>query len=340
MIKKLIYSFLLLVGIMLIAYIFQPLKKGVGFDAATSYELVKNWPPLPKGLKIGNPTGIGIDTSQNIVVFHRAGREWSFTSSMPTTPIGDKTILIIDKDNGRLISSWGDHFFLMPHGLAVDSENNIWVTDVGLHQVFKFTHDGKLLLTVGEAGKPSNDSMHFNKPTDIAIAQDGSFYVSDGYGNSRIVKFSPNGKYLLDWGKKGNQQNEFNIPHGLSLDNNGNVYVADRENNRVQVFDPNGKFLRQFTDKSFGAVCAVTFDQTQSKLFATDDLTFLQLKHRGSDIFVFDTTGKIQTRFGRSGSYTGNTAWYHDLAIDKEENIYVGDILENTIQKFRKVASK
>lgn len=339
MIKKFIYLILGLAGLLIICYFLQPITKGNGFDTTTKYELVKNWLDLPKDLKLGNPTGISIDTNQNIVVFHRADREWALLGAMPDSPIKSKTILIIDKDNGKLITSWGDNLFIMPHGLTVDNENNIWVTDVGLHQIFKFSNNGKLLLKLGEAKVSGNDSLHFNKPTDIAIADDGSFYVSDGYGNSRVVKFSPTGKYLFEWGKKGNKESEFNIPHGISLDNNGNVYVADRENNRVQVFDPNGKFIRQFANNTYGAICSVAFDKTQSKLIAIDDFTFLKVKHRGSDVFVLDPTGKIQTRFGRSGSYEGNTSWYHDLTIDKDENIYVGDILRNTLQKFRKISN-
>lgn len=338
MIRKSIYLILGLAGLLLICYFLQPIKKGKGFDTTIKYELVKNWLDLPKDLKLGNPTGISIDTNQNIVVFHRANREWSLFGAMPDSSIKRKTILIINKDNGKLINSWGDNLFIMPHGLKVDNENNIWVTDVGLNQVFKFSYDGKLLMKLGEAKVAGNDSLHFNKPTDIAITKDGSFYVSDGYGNSRVIKFSATGKYLFEWGKKGDKRSEFNIPHGISLDNNGDVYVADRENNRVQVFDPNGKFIKQFADNSFGAVCAISFDN--SKLFAVDDFTFLKLKHRGSDVFIFDTTGKVQTRFGRSGSYEGSTSWYHDLTIDKDENIYVGDILGNTVQKFRKVSNQ
>ena len=322
----------------LCSYIFQDKKTGKGYDSTIRYELEKDWPDLPKDLKLGNPTGICMDTNQNIVVFHRSDREWPLLGSMPDEPIQNKTILIIDKDNGKLINSWGDNLFIMPHGLKVDNENNVWVTDVGLHQIFKFSHEGKLLLKLGEAKTSGNDSLHFNKPTDIAITDNGSFYVSDGYGNSRIVKFSATGKYLFEWGKKGDKESEFNIPHGISLDNNGKVYVADRENNRIQIFDSTGKFIGQLSDPSFGSICAVAFDKSKSKLFAVDDFTFLKVKHRGSDIFVFDTAGKIRTRFGRSGSYEGNTSWYHDLTVDKDENIYVGDILGNTIQKFRKVS--
>jgi peptidylamidoglycolate lyase len=335
MFKKFIYLILGAAGLLLVCYFIQPIKKGKGLNTS-KYELVKNWLDLPIDLKLGNPTGIGIDKNQNIVVFHRADREWEFFGSMPDKTIQSKTILIINKDSGKLINSWGNNLFIMPHGLKVDGENNIWVTDIGLHQVFKFSYDGKLLLTLGEARVAGNDSLHFDKPTDIAIAKDGSFYVSDGYGNSRVMKFSAAGKYLFEWGKKGSKENEFNIPHGISLDDYDNVYVADRENNRIQIFDSAGKFIKQFSDNSFGAICAVAFER--SKLFAVDDFTFLKVKHRGSDAFIFDTTGRVQTRFGRSGSYDGNTSWYHDLTIDKDENIYVGDILENTVQKFRKVS--
>lgn len=340
MLKKLICSVLGAAGLLFVYYFLQPIRKGNGLDTATKYELVNNWLKLPKDLKLGNPAGISIDTNQNIVVFHRANREWPLFGTMPNRPINNKTILIIDKNNGRLISSWGDNLFIMPHGLKVDHKNNIWITDVGLNQVLKFSHDGKLLMTLGEAKVAGNDSLHFNKPTDIAITKDGSFYVSDGYGNSRVIKFSATGKYLLEWGKKGDKESEFNIPHGITLDKYENVYIADRENNRIQVFDPNGKFLKQFAAPSFGALCAVTFDPTQSKLFAVDDFTFLKVKHRGSDVLIFDTSGKVRTRFGRSSSNAGNPSWYHALAVDRYENIYVGDISGNCVQKFRKVSGE
>lgn len=338
MIKKIICFIIIAIGLLFIAYILQPVKKNSEYGAMPEYELVKQWLDLPQNLKLGNPTGIGVDTNQNIVVFHRAERGWDLFGSLPEKPIQGKTILIINKDNGKLINSWGDNLFIMPHGLKVDADNNIWVTDVGLHQVFKFNYDGKLLLKLGEAGVAGSDSIHFNKPTDIAITKDGSFYVSDGYGNSRIIKFSATGKPLLEWGHKGDKEGQFNIPHGITLDEKGNVYVADRENSRIQIFDSTGKFIKQFAGNSFGAICAVAFDN--SKLFAVDDLTFLKVKHCGSDIFIFDATGKVQTRFGRSGFYKGETTWYHDLTVDKDGNIYVGDILGNTIQKFRKIPDK
>jgi peptidylamidoglycolate lyase len=331
--KKIVYILLFLLAILLAFYLLQ--DKKMAKQSISMYEIVPGWPGLPPGFILGNPTGIGVDTAQNIFVFHRADRSWPLSNIMPKDPIASKTILLLDRQTGRIIDSWGDHLFIMPHGLRVDRENNVWVTDVGLHQVFKFTHEGKLLLKIGEAKVPGNDATHFNMPTDIAINDDGSFYVSDGYGNSRVIRFSAAGKYLFEWGKPGAGESEFDIPHGVTLDKNGNVYVADRENSRIQVFDAKGRFLRQYADESFGNICAVTIDPITQKLFSVDDLNFLKLKHRGSDVIIFDTAGRVENRFGRSGSYSGAVCWYHDLAVDNAQNIYIGDISGNTLQKFQ-----
>ncbi len=307
-------------------------------DSEYSYQLVRNWPNLPGGFKLGNPTGIGIDTNQNIFIFHRADRGWPLIGAMPGNFISLKTILMLDRDSGKILNSWGDHLFIMPHGLTVDMNNNIWVTDVGLHQVFKFSHDGKLLMKLGEAKVPGSDATHFNLPTDVAVTKDGSFYVSDGYGNSRVVKFSSTGKYLFEWGKKGGKEGEFNLPHSIDLDNEENVYVADRENNRVQVFNPTGKFIQQWTDKSFGKISSVVFDKVKKGFVATDYFTsWFGLKHTGSDILLFDSSGNFITRFGKSTlKKEGIICWYHNVAVDNQENIYVTDILGNSIQKFKK----
>ncbi|MEP6749138.1 MAG: peptidyl-alpha-hydroxyglycine alpha-amidating lyase family protein, partial [Bacteroidota bacterium] len=271
----------------------------------SSYQLVKDWPQLPLGYSTGSPAGIGIDSNQHIFIFTRAGREWPLLMPMPATLISGKTILEVDNKTGELINSWGAHFFIMPHGLTVDMNNNIWVTDAGLHQVFKFSHAGKLLMELGTAGVAGDDSVHFNQPTDVAIAKDGSVYVSDGYGNSRVVKFSPEGKYVLQWGKKGNGPGEFNIPHAIDLDDNGGVYVADRQNQRIQVFDSSGHFLKELTNKSFGNLCSIVFDKKEKHVIAVDDLTSFEVKHTGSDVIVFDSTETSFKRFGRSGGYDG-----------------------------------
>ena len=300
-----------------------------------SYQLASNWPALPNDLVLGNPTGLDLDSNQHLFVFRRANRAWPVTGPMPDTPIAATTILELDPQTGQLLHSWGDSLFIMPHGLTIDRQNNVWVTDVGLHQVFKFSHEGKLLLSLGEAKKAGKDAGHFNKPTDVAIAPDGSFYVADGYGNSRIVKFSAEGKYLLEWGTKGKGDGQFNIPHALTLDDQGNVYVADRENSRIQVFDSNGNFLHSWADKSFGRICSITYNKVTHQLIAVDDATsWFNMKHHGSDVILLDTTGKVLDRFGRSGNYAGPVCWYHDVAVDSTGRIFVGDILGNRLQQF------
>ena len=304
------------------------------------YQLLKNWPQLPDNFSLGNPTGIGIDTNQHIFIFHRADRTWPLTGSMPDTFISSKTILMLDRESGKILSSWGNNLFIMPHGLTVDKNNNIWVTDVGLHQVFKFSHDGKLLLAIGEAKIPGNDQSHFNRPTDVAVTKDGSFYVSDGYGNSRVVKFSSTGQYLFEWGKKGDKESEFNLPHAIDLDYKENVYVADRENNRIQVFTPTGEFIKQWTNENFGKISSVAFDKEKNNFVAIDFFTsWFGLKHNGSEIILFDSSGNFINKFGKNYlAPDGIKCWYHDITVDDQGNIYVTDILQNRIQKFKKIS--
>ena len=290
---------------------------------------------MPASLLLGNPTGMGIDSAGHLLVFHRASKVWPLLLPFSKDPIPDATILELDPGTGKVLKEWGQHIFIMPHGLTIDKDDNIWVTDVGLQQVLKFNRDGVLQMRAGVAKVAGNDSTHFDEPTDVAIAADGSFYVSDGYGNSRVVKFSPDGHFLLAWGSKGHTPGAFHLPHGIELDSAGNVYVADRENSRIQVFDPNGRFLREWKDERFGEIYALRFDKATNQMIAVDYITN-HLKPKGSDVLIFDLDGNLLERFGRSGGYDGPVCRYHDLAIDKAGNIYIGDILGNTIQKFKR----
>jgi peptidylamidoglycolate lyase len=305
-------------------------------DTTIRYELVKGWPQLPAGFVLGNPTGIGVDSAQNIIVFYRGTRTWPLLLPMPTSLIKENTIMVLNRHTGNILQSWGAGMFVMPHGLTVDKHNNIWVTDCGLQQVFKFNHEGVLLMKLGEAKVSGDDSLHFNRPTDVAIDDDGCFYISDGYKNSRIIKFSAEGKYLFEWGKKGDGPGEFNIPHSITLDEQGNVYVADRENNRVQVFDTTGTFLRAYRHDDIGKLYSVAYNKASGYLVSTDYITNY-ITPKGSNIILFDSTGNIATHFGRSGLYDGPVCRYHDIAVDDEGCIYVGDILHDKLQKFRRV---
>jgi peptidylamidoglycolate lyase len=307
-------------------------KPPVEKTSALNYELVKDWPQLLPGYHIGQPTGIGIDTNGHIFVFHRAGRLWK--EPFPDSTISSPTILELDNETGKVLNSWGGGLFIMPHGLTVDKNNNIWVTDVGLQQVFKFSHDGKLLMKWGVPKVAGNDSLHFNLPTDIAISDDGSFYVSDGYGNSRVVKFSAAGKYLFAWGKFGNKPGEFNIPHAITLDDKGNVYVADRENNRIQVFDSNGNYIKELmNNEKVAEIPSLALDKDQN-LYAVD-YDFKDTVVNGSTIFRYDSTGNIFIKFSDVGTNKRSLSWFHDIAVDKEGSIYVGDIRNKRVLKFK-----
>ena len=306
-------------------------------NPGVGYALVKNWPGLPQGLNLGAPAGLGLDSSGHVFVFHRGPRQWSLL--MPETLIPDPTILELDSRTGKVINQWGAGLFIMPHGLTIDRNNNVWVTDAGLHQVFKFSHEGKLLMQLGMAGVAGKDSLHFNQPTDIAIAADGSFYVCDGYGNSRVMKFSAEGQFLFAWGEKGKGPGQFNIPHSIDLDDKGRVYVADRENDRIQVFDAQGKFLHQWKSSVQGRLFALAFDSSRKELIASEDITRFLFFPKGSDLFLFNQEAGFLP-FQLNDPDGNLVCRYHDLAIDREGNIYAGDILGNRILKFAKMTAQ
>jgi peptidylamidoglycolate lyase len=235
------------------------LKPGPGpVRRSPEWQLVRDWPRLPAGVRLGQVSGVDIDRKGHVMLFHRAGRTFDPTA---TEPIAAPTVLELEPESGTLIASWGAGLFLVPHSLTVDTKDNVWVTDVGRHQVLKFSHDGKLLLEVGERRVAGWDAKHFDKPTDVAIAADGSFYVSDGYGNARVAHFTAAGVFIGEWGAKGSAPGQFALPHGIALGRDGRVYVADRENHRLQVFDPAGKPLGAWPD---GASTARVFDVTVS----------------------------------------------------------------------------
>ena len=301
------------------------------------YELVKDWPQLPASFPFSQVSAVAVDANQNILIFQRTGREW--TDPFPDSPISSNTIFVLDNKTGKVLNSWGANLFIMPHSLTIDKENNIWITDVALNQVFKFNHKGELLFKLGVASVKGNDSTHFSMPTDVAVATDGTFYVSDGYGNSRIVKFSREGKWLLAWGKKGNGPGEFNLPHGISLDSHGNVFVADRENNRIQKFDPDGHFLKEWKNNQANALYALAIDKSDN-IFAVDDTYIKDSLPNEDDIIQLDSQLNLITRFGRSDATADKDALFHDIEVDRSGNIYVANIFNNKVQKFKPVASE
>ncbi|MDE3235284.1 MAG: SMP-30/gluconolactonase/LRE family protein [Bacteroidota bacterium] len=331
---RLIYYYLMAITILSC----QGRNNPVTNNASTpTYVLDSLWTRTSNACIVSQPTGIGIDRDNHIFIFQRTGRKW--TNPFPDSLISQNTVFELDPQTGKVIHSWGANYFIMPHGLTVDKDNNVWLTDVGLHQIFKFSHDGKLLMKLGVAKVPGNDSLHFNLPTDVAVADNGSFYVSDGYGNSRVVKFSSTGRFIKAWGSYGNKAGEFIIPHGLAIDKNSTIYVADRQNNRIQLFDTTGNFLKQLNNNvSVEQLPSVAIDPN-NHLYAIDydprkkaDSTVY-----GSTFFGFDSSLKASIHFGATGSAERTTCWFHDVAVDAAGNIYVGDIIGLKVLKFKPV---
>lgn len=261
-----------------------------------------DWLQLPDGFKFGAITAVTCDRNDNLYVFHR----------------GKQPIAVFDK-TGKFLRGWGDDHVKTAHGLRLDPEGNIWTTDLGTHQVIKYDPTGKVLLTLGQKNKSGATRDTFNKPADIAFTPKGDVYVADGYGNSRIVKFGADGKYLFEWGQKGKEPGDFNLPHAIFLDGAGKVYVGDRENNRVQVFTPEGKFVEQWKDTG-----------SPYGLFLDMETRVLVADGRGNRVRILNVQGKLQEMFGDKSMFD----LPHGICADSKGAIYVAEVNGKRLQKF------
>jgi peptidylamidoglycolate lyase len=241
---------------------------------------------------------------------------------------------IVNRD-GKLIESWEQHnkMFVRPHRVLIspyDPERHVWLIDDGAHAIYKFTNDGKkLVMTVGTPMTPGNDETHFNRPTDVAWLPDGTFFVSDGYVNTRVVKFNKDGKFIMTWGQKGNEPNEtrpsyMNTVHAIAIDKNRRVYISDRANSRIQVFDENGKFLDAWPNMRRPYSILLSEDQ---HLWVTDGITQKVLK--------YDLNGKLLYSWGTFGAFPGGFWGVHQFHVDSEGNLYTADVHVGRPQKFR-----
>ncbi len=223
------------------------------------YTAIERWGQLPEGRTWGSTSAIDVAPNGHIWVAERCGANTCAGSNLPA-------ILEFDQ-SGKLLRSFAAGMFVFPHGFLVDREGNVWVTDAQGrdgkgHQVFKFSPDGKLLLTLGKAGVAGSGPDEFNQPSDVAVAPNGDIFVADGHdagSNMRIVKFTKDGKFIKTWGKPGAAAGEFNAPHGIAFDSTGRLFVADRANNRIQIFSQDGVFLDQW--KQFSRLSGIYIDR-------------------------------------------------------------------------------
>jgi DNA-binding beta-propeller fold protein YncE len=241
-------------------------------------------------------------------------------------------MIIFDK-NGHFLRSWGEGVFPRAHGITMGPDDTIFCTDDGDHTVRQCTLDGKVLLTLGTSGRPAPfmSGNPFNRCTHVAIdPRNGDFYVSDGYGNARVHKYSPDGKLLFSWGESGTEPGQFNIAHNIATDKDGWVYVADRENHRIQVFDANGKFETQWINMA--RPCGLYLDQSAGLAYVGELGAAIGANHEatglGPRISIYDTKGKVLARLGNQGEgeEPGRFIAPHGVCIDSRGDIYVGEV--------------
>jgi sugar lactone lactonase YvrE len=282
----------------------KPAAVRAGQDGS-SYTLVENWAQLPSGRQWGQMSAVGVDAKGNVYAFER----------------GNPPSIMVFDAHGKYLKTFGDDSMVFAHGLSVANDGSVWATDTKIEQAFKFDSNGKLLLTLGQKSVAGNNTSQdsFNGVSNIATAANGDIFVSDGDGpNTRIVKFSRDGKFIKMWGTKGSGQGEFNIPHDLAIDSKGRIWVADRGNKRLQVFDQEGKYLDQMTQ--FGTPVSLAFDKNDVMYVAdgapenqvvigTTDGTVLETIHgldpahgiavspNGKIIYVSETGGKAILKY-------------------------------------------
>ena len=281
---------------------------------APRYQVVKNWPQLPGDIVFDRCLGVATDSAEKAYM-------------VGNTKKSGCDVFLFAPD-GKHLGTWGNDTIAQGHGLRILNDR-IWITDIGVHQVFEFKLDGKLVCALGQRGKAGETETLFNCPTDIAVAPNGDLYISDGYGNSRVVCLSPKGEFKFAWGKRGNKAGEFYMPHNIAVDRRGRVYVADRGNQRVQVFDAAGHFITEWLSPARAFGVAVHPD----RMIAVAD-------GDGHRIMLFSPDGRLLSRFGEAGVKPGQFQIPHSLHVDRNGDIFVVEVADaamkspTRIQKF------
>lgn len=283
--------------------------KPVGTGQYT-YEVIEQWGSLPAGMSFGPMSAVAADSQGRIYAFQRK----------------DPPVLVFDRE-GRYLDSWGDSAIADPHGFFIGPDDVVYLTDRDDHVALRFTLDGKPLGVLGNRGQPSDTGCEedggrvvraagpFNKPTEMVVAPSGELYVTDGYRNSRVHRFSADGRLIDSWGSPGKHApGEFHLPHSLWIDERGEVYVCDRENNRIQVFSPSGKYLTHWDD---------IHRPTDIYMDAQDRVYISDLK---PTVTIMDKQGTVIARW--------DSPMGHGLWVDPEGDIYLADVMGKRITKY------
>ena len=294
-----------------------------------SHTLDANWPTPDAAKRSGRQqiSGVALDNAGRVFVLGRGDNHWMPQTGFQRRKIKHPAVEVFGSGDGKAEDSWGRGVFMMPHQIVVDTSGNVWVVDAGLHQVMKFDASGKRLLVVG------GHKVRFNMPTDIAFLSDGAFVVSDGYVNSRIVKFGPDGQAVAAWGTKGTQPLQFQTPHSVAVDDQDRIYVADRENNRIQVLNSDGEHLASW----------VNVDRPITVRYAAGTLFVLSNLEAEKGIVrkvALDGT-VIESFHTKPPTATDDFEWPHGLTVGPDGNdIYVGFTLTGRrVQRYRRTAA-
>jgi peptidylamidoglycolate lyase len=333
-------------------------QKG-GDDVTGPYDVVMNWPEnvCGPGFRLGSTGGIFAESPDKVFIYQRGciklatedETNWGITSLTPDRnvsgydlsskntanhPRWDNVLFIVNRD-GKKIGSWEQHnkIWVRPHKVLqnpYDPQKHVWIVDDGAHMFWKFSNDGsRIVQQWGEWKTPGNDSTHFGRPTDLAWLPDGTFFLSDGYTNTRVVKFDSSGKFLLTWGQAGNPPNEtrpgyMNTVHSVAVDGKRRVFVADRANSRIQIFDENGKFIEAWPNVRRPYYIMMGADQ---HLWVSDGTT--------QKFTRFSPTGQLLYSWGTFGALPGGFYGVHQFSTDSELNLYTADVHIGRPQKFR-----
>jgi DNA-binding beta-propeller fold protein YncE len=277
------------------------------------YKVVQNWARLPKGYNFGEASGVDVDREGNVWVFNR----------------GHWPVIQFDR-SGTMLQAWSADTLPIrsAHGLRVAPDGSVWCVDVAGHVVFKLSSEGRVLMVIGNRqGVPGNDDATdaFYQPTNVNFKPDGNFYVSDGYVNSRIIEFNRQGEFVRQWGRKGTADGQFDLVHDVVLDSKGRVYVADRRNERIQVFDQNGKFLAKWP--GIGAPWGLAYNPTEDAIYMCDGKynRILKLNLEGQVLGVLSSWGKAP----------GKLDYAHSIAVDPADaSLYTVEIKNWRVQKW------